>query len=554
MKKIHPQEKWFALVVALLLILQTALILFYGSKKSGFHEDEIYMFEFANNPTTYVRNTKNYYETWKNGDFYKNAIIPEGNNKFNYQHIYKNDEITMAQVYLSILHTISSLIPQIDLKWMGLIPNLAFSLISTILLYRIASILFDKKFGCIVVFAQVINIGMLTSAMLIRPYVLFTMLVLLFIYLHILAFHETCVQESFKIKILISLGVCTFLGISTQNYFFIICFLVCGMFAFFLLIIKKYKLLWEYCMAEFGSLICFLIAFRNFLQIFSTTLGQKTLQGITAKNVDLDKIKNAISTISQNVWNGWVLESLSIISVVAIMLFLNRYIFCLSLSHKPGKAILIQRKVEERGANRDIEWCIPYDSIIILIIAITIVAYVLIVAKIAIWQADRYYFCIYPLTLLVICSALYQLLRWIIKEKKHVILFLLCIICFVSVMSFINNDVNYLYLEFLDRKKVLDEYSEYPVVIMSKYPTKPERFIPEYIKHQYVYRCKNGSYSGIENAAEAVDLTGGFLLYVFDYEDKDESLFTKINENYFIDKYNLLDSRSGCRVFSVNCI
>ena len=94
-------------IIIILLILQTGLILFYGSRKAGFHEDEIYMFEFANNPTTYIRNAKDYYETWKSGDFYRNAVVPGAENKYNYEHIFRNNEIEMAQIYLSILHTFS---------------------------------------------------------------------------------------------------------------------------------------------------------------------------------------------------------------------------------------------------------------------------------------------------------------------------------------------------------------------------------------------------------------------------------------------------------------
>lgn len=527
-------------IIIILLILQTGLILFYGSRKAGFHEDEIYMFEFANNPTTYIRNAKDYYETWKSGDFYRNAVVPGAENKYNYEHIFRNNEIEMAQIYLSILHTVSIVFSKIDLKWIGLIPNLFFGLVSTILLYCLTTVLFNKKLAYIVAFAWTINIGMLTSIMLIRPYAFMTMLVLLFIYLHVLEFYRLCFQNTKNIKILLLLSLCTFLGISTHYYFFIFCFFICGAFSLSILVLKQYKYLMQYILAEFGALGCFIFMFPQ-SQILSSSLSKKSIQNVSVE-YDWKVIKSILSVISKNVWGGLVFEFTIIIATISIICLLKNHI-CFSAIYKPEKGVQVQIKY------KNVEWNITYNYIIILIVTMTVVGYILIIARISIWKEDRYYYCLYPLILLIICAALYLLIQRIIKDKTQVIALLFCAVCAVSLVNYGTNDVNYLYQDFLKRQEILKEYNNYPIIIMSKYPTKPERFIPEYVKHQYVYRCKNGHYDGIKLAAETVDLTKGFLLYVFDYEDTDEELFAEISKDYFVCDFDLLDKKGGNRTF-----
>lgn len=536
------QIKWSTLVLAILLIVQLGLIVFYGSQKVGFHEDEIYMFEFANNPVQYIRNTENYYGTWRDGDFYRNAIIPSAENRFDYGHIFQN--AVGSKIYLCILHTLGSLFPQIELKWIGLFPNLVFCLISTVLLYCISTTLFENKFGLIVAFAWVVSIGSLTSAMLIRPYVLFTDLTLGFVYLHIQTFNQSYKQTAFRSRTLILLLLCTLFGILTHYYFLVICFFICGLFAFYLVGTKKYKLLRQYVLTEFGALLVLVILSPSVLSIFSSDLGKKTLQELNRGKDTWEKIKITLSTTGQNVWNGWILEFLVIMAAIAAAVFLNRYVFRLLVTHEPGNGILIRRT-----AKVDVEWCVSYNMIIVLALVVMAVGYTLIIAKVAIWQAERYYFCTYPFILLVMCTLLYQLFRLLLKHKTMALILTLCVVCTVSAMGFLMQNVNYLYRDFVERNEELSVYKEYPVIVMSITPTTPERFIPEYMEHQDIYRSKNGRYNGIAHAAETMDISGGFLLYVFNYKDTDEELFQKIRESYPVNTYNLIANQAGSRVF-----
>lgn len=40
--KIKKSRQWYILIMAILLLLQMAVLLYYGGRKAGFHEDELY--------------------------------------------------------------------------------------------------------------------------------------------------------------------------------------------------------------------------------------------------------------------------------------------------------------------------------------------------------------------------------------------------------------------------------------------------------------------------------------------------------------------------------
>lgn len=445
---------------------------------------------------------------------------------------------------MSVLHTSSILFSQIDLKWSGILPNLIFSLISTILLFRLASILFGKGFGLIVSFAWVVSIGMLTNAMLIRPYALLTTLTLGLAYLHICAFNQVCEQAQFRISTLILLALSTILGTSEHYYFLVICVGICGFFTIYLLRLGNYKLLAQYVLTEFVALLCLIRMLPNILDIFFSDLGQRTIEELGKENVSLEKIRTTFSIISQDIWNGWMQEFFIIIALTSVAVFLSLYIFRLSIAHEPCKGIVIRRVPK-----MELECHIPYNLIIVIALAMVALGYTLIIIKVAIWQTDRYYFCIYPFILLVMCALIYQLFKLLIKQKTIALILVLCVVCSISAMGLLTQDVNYLYTDFAEHKEILSEYNEHPIIIMSITPTKPERFIPEYAEHQNIYRCPNGSYSEIANAAKTIDLSKGFLLYIWHYDDTEEELFQKIRETYPINAYVLLTDYGGCRVF-----
>ena len=81
----------------------------------------------------------------------------------------------------------------------------------------------------------------------------------------------------------------------------------------------------------------------NIWDIFSSELGQRTIEELGKENVSLEKIRTTFSIISQDIWNGWMQEFFIIIALTSVAIFLNLYIFRPSIAHEPHKGIVIRR-------------------------------------------------------------------------------------------------------------------------------------------------------------------------------------------------------------------
>lgn len=513
----------------LILMLQLVLCIYFGNEKYGFHEDEIATYALSNSPDgiwpTWGINQ------WKSGTEYKNSFLINENSKFSYTMVYGNQERDVhPPLYYIIIHSISSFVPGVFSKWIGLIPNIIFALLTAILVWLISiDLIKNDNVALATTGFYAFSVGTLSTVSFIRMYAMLTFFCTLLVLIHIHLANELLIHKQLRKKDYIALLLCTIIGILTQYYFMIFCFFLCGCFALGLFLIKKWKQLFLYVTTEFGALIISLIVFpRMFYHCFEGYRGKEALTNAAHSEQTVEVLRKVASIISNQVSNGYCWELCVIILCASFLLLINYFLLHCEI-HFDKKEFSTLFKIN-LFLTKEATWVFPFKSFIYLSLIIIISGYIILVSRIAPYQTDRYYMCLYPLIYIVISHALFVIISHIFKNKtaSSVLIILLLLIC---TMGHLQQSINYIYNDYQEREKLI-EYNNLPVIILNgTYNWYPERWIYEYMNHPAVFRTDAYcDLSIIPQALNSYDLSTGFLLYSCRMNVNEDELFREIEK------------------------
>ena len=122
-----------------------------------------------------------------------------------------------------------------------------------------------------------------------------------------------------------------------------------------------------------------------------------------------ENIEKAMSIISKQVANGWIWELGKVIIFAVFLLLINYYFFHFKVSF--DKERLTARLEVNLHLRKKSSWTISVDGLVYLILSIVILGYILVVGKIAPYQTDRYYMCVYPLIYIIIVHSIFGVLQ-----------------------------------------------------------------------------------------------------------------------------------------------
>lgn len=535
MKKNWHFTRQSALVLLCLVFILTAqmlTIVHFGQQKSGWHIDEMFTYELANLPGGFLSRTEGFMETWQPGSTFHDALSVTEESRFHYSIPYHNQEIDVhPPLYYFVIHTASSLVPNVMSKWIGIVPNLLFSLLSTVVLFLIGLRLTkDKVLALVIAGAWALSVGAATTAVFIRMYAMLTLAALVLVWIHLIALEQVVSSGRLPVKTTLCLLLSTAIGILTQYYFLIFCFFLCGCFFLFLLISRRWKALAYYVAAEFGAIAVSAAFFPKMIyHIFGGTRGTEAFRNLSATGEYAQHLSTVLSVISSDLANGWVKEIVLLLLSALVLYGLNRYLLHLSLEcSRDGKAILVRADIRFNG--RPV-LTIPLEAMVSLGLAVTVLGYILVVSKIAPYQIDRYYMCIYPLIVLLLCSATFWTGKHFFRNHRMWAGVLAALVLLLTAFSHKTQDVGYLYKQMAHRTQALSAYDGYPAIVLTGiwYNNVPDEWLYEYENYSAVFRCQHGDFSGLAKAAERYDLSNGFLLYVPRMPDPStEELFEQV--------------------------
>ena len=399
-------------------------------------------------------------------------------------------------------------------------------------MYLIAARLFENKILAVLsTAAWALSIGAMSSAVFIRMYAMLTFFSVLLVYLHIRT-EEYIHDHKTGGYTYILLWLCTTLGILTQYYFLVFCFFVCGCFCLYLLARKAWRELMRYVAAEVGAIATAIILFPSMLRhIFRSYRGTEAFSNLSDSETFSSHLTTVLSILSKRLLNGWAKELLFLIIAAMIIYALKRRLDQVTISSKENTGAVTFHIRKETRTEKTVS--LSCQSIIITVLSVVVMGYILTIAKIAPYQTDRYYMCVFPFIPLI----------FVYVTRRAVLLFTTCnkavdcaiIVFFVLCLglSYRMQSVEYLYSSYQNRD-ILEEYSEYPIIIINgaTYNGAPDQFMTEYVGSPAVYRCRCNDLSGLDKAVDSYDLDEGFLLYTVDYSAKNEDeLFAQIQES-----------------------
>ena len=128
---VNRNIRLFFLAMAVLLAVQLSVLIFYGNKKSGFHEDELYTYYSSNKTAGLFVNDRQ----WMDCKELANEFMVLPGEQFRYSVVKQMQSWDVhPPFYYYIFHTAASLSPGVFSKWTGIAVNLIAYVLSYVLL------------------------------------------------------------------------------------------------------------------------------------------------------------------------------------------------------------------------------------------------------------------------------------------------------------------------------------------------------------------------------------------------------------------------------------
>lgn len=172
-------RKCFGALVVIIGVIHIGLVLFFGAKKAGFHEDEYYSYWSVSVAGSEMGPDD---LTWNSGYDLQSRFFVSDDHRFDYKMVVRNQiEDVHPPLYYLALHTLMSFFSNRFDKWFGLMLNLLFSLISygciVALFYCMSEDVIQKReFGALLAgFIYAVAPSTISAVMLTRMYAMSTM-------------------------------------------------------------------------------------------------------------------------------------------------------------------------------------------------------------------------------------------------------------------------------------------------------------------------------------------------------------------------------------------
>lgn len=541
-------EKFRCLLLVLLLLIQGAMVVWFGSQKVGYHEDEMATYELANYPNFFFSTDEKNLETWQEGNAFQRALSVEGEERFNYAIPYHNQEQDVhPPLYYFIIHTLSSLVPGVFSKWIGILPNLVFTLLSTVLLFWIARQLFrSNALGLLAAAFWGVSVGCMSAAVYIRMYAMLTLACLLLVWAHLRAIEEFRAGR-LSPGTMVALALCTVLGTLTQYYFLVFCFFWCGCWFFYLLARRSWGALVRYVGTEFAALVVSVAIFPQMLRhIFSGSRGQEAFSNLSESGEYWPHLKSVLSVISSRLTGGWMKELVFLSIAIIALCTLNRILLHGAVHPHPDGGVEVSVNLH---LERALSLRISGEGLVLLALGVTVAGYILLITKIAPNQLDRYYMCLFPFLAILLVALGEKSFGLFCKRRGARYLCLGVILLLVTLFSYRSQSVNYLYKDWTVRAEQLSVYEGYPTIILNhSYSWAPDRYILE--RNSRTFQCKKNDLSSLAGLKSDPMLENGFLLYTVGTGVKNvDALVEKVREYLPIGEYQLVTSTGGDPVY-----
>lgn len=524
------------MAITIVLILQTLIYIFVGTKKSYIHMDEAYSLGLASYEKVEIQDNENFYNTWHTKDYYEDYISVQEDEKEKYSQVYENQKNDVhPPLYYLFLRFAMGFENQGYSKWPGIIINIIIFVFITILTYLILKKILSnelklKEKSIILTFFTAITMASLTNVIYIRMYALSTFNIMLTTYLHMKLIECGKVNP----KLLICIGLSALFGSLTHYYYLFFLAMMYLIFAIKFAKEKQWKELGFYTLTMAIAAIASLAIFPySITHMFFGYRGQGVIDKFKNISMFFESIKDYLKKVNRFCFNNIGLNIL----IIDVILF-------------------IYKKITDKFVKKykNFEKTIFYNNRYFSIIILPTFFYFLLVAVASPWIELRYIMPVCSLLFVILTYISYELLKGIFSEKIGNTIMVAILIAFMISPAVFKIEPEVMYS---DKKEIVESLSvKLNLPTLYVFYSENNRFLDDILLFSKIdesYIAKDIEYTkqNILDIFNGKDTENGIIVFINKDEENEEVL------NIICDTLNLknvqhLKRMNACNIYLVN--
>ena len=546
-------------VISIILILQTIIYIFVGTKKSYIHMDEAYSMGLASFDKVEIQDNEDFYNTWHSKDYYEDYISVQENEKGQYAQVYENQKNDVhPPLYYLFLKIAMGFSKNGYSKWPGIVVNTVIFLAITFLTYLILQELLEnekyaKEKSAILALISAITMASLTNVIYIRMYALSTFNIMLTTYLHIRLRKCGKVNQ----KLLICIGLSALFGSLTHYYYLFFLAMMYLIFTIKFAKEKNWKNLGFYTLTmAIAAIISLAIFPYSINHMFFGYRGQGVIDKFKDISMFLGNIKNYLAKVNRFCFNGIGIGILILEICAYIYLKMRKIILKNTKKDLPQNKECIDKnemiknnqssyKYETMQNNHSSDKCK-------IIIAPTLF-YFLLVAVASPWIELRYIMPICSLIFVMGIYFAYILLKNMFSEKVTNILLIVILIAIMISPAILKIEPEVM---FSDKKEIVEKLSnELNLPTLYVFYSENNRFLDDillFTKLDNSYIAKDLEYSSenINQIFEGKDTSKGIIVFI-NKDEGNEKVLDPLCKTLNLKNVQFLKRMNACNIYYV---
>ena len=425
-------ERWQQL---LLIVLTACLIFTWSLRKEGMFLDEVYSYGLSN--STGGPFVTRLHDEWENGTVFERSELLDyvsvaENERFDYAAVYYNQtQDVHPPLFYFFLHTVCSLFPGSFTKWTGIGLNFAFLGCTLAAMYALAmELMQDAKKALFACALYAFSTQAVTYAIMIRMYMLLTLLTVLLALLVAKSLHRPSVGKC------LAIGLVIYLGMMTQYFYVIYAFLLCAAYDLYRIYQRKWKDVFLFSVPALAGVGGMLLTFPSW---YAQLHSQKEVSLQTTISNALNLLEYPVKAGTMLLWHAVAFWTGAVILVGMIV-------------------VVIARKI--RPQNTDVG--IHFSAELKLITVPAFIA-LLVIAIIAPYQATRYITHLEPLEAIFLSCGFFEIVEPLQQRKKIALGFLTV----AFVVSLVFMEPEFIYRGAKKQDAMLEAHAGEPCVLVS---------------------------------------------------------------------------------------
>ena len=521
-----------AVPLLLIILLLVANVIYWGSRKEGFHVDEMLSYEQVGNTDypkpAYDRPGEPSMNAWHSREYYEDYLVIDSDEAFDISAFYQSASRNGAHppLYLTLLGMfISAVSPNHFTKWSGISLNILFFILTLLVVYDLAKRLLKKeKLALLAVFLCGISVGIASITIFIRPYSIYTFFTTAFADIHVLMLEKNLhLHITGKKRAFLWLGTALLfiLGALTQYYFLVFAFFMCLGFWLILVFTRERRLLLEYTLTIAGSFAIYYSLWPKVLRdILTGGRGTEAISNFTGaeKGFFTDAV-HYFWEIDLQTTGGLFLLLTALIVIATVVRKMKERSARLRSPEGEENKISCSGTANETVSEEKRKKPVSLVWTEVLLLLFSVVCYVLLIAKVAprfsgnTYKTTRYIACIFPCTILFSMFILEKVFLHVYPERIWKLVIWPVLVLFM-IAGYFRSGVEYLYPGASEQLEQLSMYSDDRALVITERKFQSSNLNVYLTRQKAVYQTNYSDLSDISSALSDED-DKEIVVYIF---------------------------------------